>query len=125
LARWCHRFASKLLGRANPVRAVLGHAEPTFDWTLRVAETGQGLGQHIVSALSTNFFNEQPVGYAFSDYRAGVGELHTQWDASAVDTPPAPRRVVESAVAHLRLVRLAARAGRVSLTPHPGRAEDR
>ncbi len=74
-------LASRLLGRANPVRAVLGHVEPTFDWTLRVAETGQGLGRHIVSALSTNLFNEQPVGYAFSDYRTGVGELHTQWAA--------------------------------------------
>jgi hypothetical protein len=73
--------ASRLLGRANPVRAVLGHVEPTFDWTLRVAETGQGLGGYIVSALSTNLFNGQPVGYAFSDYRAGVGELHSQWAA--------------------------------------------
>jgi hypothetical protein len=71
--------ASRLLGRANPVRAVLGHVEPTFDWTLRVAETGQGLGRQIVSALSTNLFNGQPIGYAFCDYRAGVGELHTQW----------------------------------------------
>jgi hypothetical protein len=25
-----------------PVRAVVGHAEPTFDWTLRVAETRRG-----------------------------------------------------------------------------------
>jgi hypothetical protein len=73
--------ATRLLGRANPVRAVLGHVEPTFDWTLRVAETGQGLGGHIVSALSTNLFNQQPIGYAFGDYRAGVGELHSQWQA--------------------------------------------
>ena len=58
---------------------MLGHVEPTFDWTLRVAETGQGLGGHIVSALSTNLFDGQPVGYAFSDYRAGVGELYAQW----------------------------------------------
>jgi hypothetical protein len=71
--------ATRLLGRANPVRAVIGHVEPTFDWTLRVSETGQGLGGHIVSALSTNLFAGQPVGYAFSDYRAGVGELYTQW----------------------------------------------
>jgi hypothetical protein len=72
--------ATKLLGRPNPVRAVLGHVEPTFDWTLRVAETGQGLGAHIVSALSDNLIGDrQPVGCAFADYRAGVGELHTQW----------------------------------------------
>jgi hypothetical protein len=72
--------ATKLLGRPDPVRAVLGHVEPTFDWTLRVAETGQGLGAHIVSALSDNLIgNRQPVGFAFADYRAEVGELHTQW----------------------------------------------
>jgi hypothetical protein len=44
-----------------------------------VAETGQALGGHIVSALSTNLFNGQPLGYAFDEYRAGVGDLHTQW----------------------------------------------
>ncbi len=72
--------ATTLLGRPKPVRAVLGHVEPTFDWTLRVAETGQGLGTHIVSALSDNLIGDgQPLGFAFSDYRAGVGELHTQW----------------------------------------------
>jgi hypothetical protein len=71
--------AIRLLGRKHPVRAVIGHVEPTFDWTLRVAETRQGLGAEIVAALSTNLYAGQPIGHAFSDYRAGVGELHTQW----------------------------------------------
>ena len=48
----------RLLGRKHPIRAFLGHVEPTFDWTLRVAATGQGLGHHIVSALSTNLYGE-------------------------------------------------------------------
>jgi hypothetical protein len=61
------------------VRAVIGHVEPTFDWTLRVAETGQGLGHDIVSALSSNIYAGQPLGLAFADYRAGVGVLHTDW----------------------------------------------
>ncbi len=71
--------AVELLGRPKPVRAVVGHVEPTFDWTLRVAETGQGLGGHLVEALSTNLFRGQPIGYAFEAYRSGVGELHSQW----------------------------------------------
>lgn len=71
--------ALQLLGRTKPVRAVLGHVEPTFDWTLSVAATGQALGGHIVTALSTNLYNGQPAGYAFDEYRSGVGELHTQW----------------------------------------------
>jgi hypothetical protein len=74
---------TRLLGRPNPVRAVVGHVEPTFDWTLRVAETHQGLGGEIVAALSTNLFASQPIGHAFSDYRSGVGELHTRWVTAA------------------------------------------
>lgn len=69
----------RLLGRQQPVRAVLGHVEPTFDWTLRVAETGQGLGDHLVAALTSNLYSGSPLGLAFADYRAGVGELHNQW----------------------------------------------
>ncbi|MEY9842678.1 hypothetical protein [Streptacidiphilus sp. EB103A] len=68
-----------MLGRTNPVRAVFGHVEPTFNWTLRVQETGQGLGQRIVSALSSHLFSGQPLGYTFAEYRADVGTLHTQW----------------------------------------------
>jgi hypothetical protein len=72
--------ALTLLGRANPVRAVLGHVEPTFDWTLRVAESGQGLGHTIVAGLSTNLLGaRQPLGYSLADYRTEVGELHNQW----------------------------------------------
>jgi len=69
----------RLLGRKRPVRAVYGHVEPTFNWTLRVPETGQGLGHHIVAALSSNLYSQQPVGLTFADYRAGVGILHSQW----------------------------------------------
>lgn len=69
----------RLLGRKCPVRAVYGHVEPTFNWTLRVAETGQGLGHHIVEALSSNLYDQQPLGLTFGDYRAGVGDLHAQW----------------------------------------------
>lgn len=68
-----------LLGRPDPVRAVLGHVEPTFDWTLRVEQTGQGLGGHLVEALATKLHTGSPLGLALGDYRSGVGELHTQW----------------------------------------------
>jgi hypothetical protein len=74
---------TRMLGRQRPVRAVVGHVEPTFDWTLRVAETRQGLGGEIVAALSTNLYAGQPIGHAFSDYRTAVGELHTQWVSAA------------------------------------------
>lgn len=71
--------AIALLGRASPVRAVVGHVEPTFDWTLRDEHTGQGLGAQLVAALSTNLFAGQPIGLAFEAYRYGVGRLNTDW----------------------------------------------
>ena len=70
----------RLLGRKHPIRAVYGHVEPTFNWTLRVLETGQGLGHHIVAALSSNLYHQQPVGLTFADYRAGASaDLNNQW----------------------------------------------
>ena len=92
----------RLLGRAHPVRAVIGHVEPTFDWTLRDAETRQGFGNEIVTALSTNLHHEQPVGYAFNGYRAGVGELHSQW-AAAFDELARGDVTVRSRLTRLRL----------------------
>ena len=71
--------ATALLGRPDPVRAVIGHVEPTFDWTLRVPETGQGLGHDLVAALSTQLFGGRPVGLAFEAYWNAVGVLHSEW----------------------------------------------
>ncbi len=97
--------ALRLLGRENPVRAVIGHVEPTFDWTLRVAETGQGLGHDIVAALSTNLYAGQPVGHAFSAYRLGVGDLHIEW-AETLDLLNAGQLGVREKLTRLRLTAL-------------------
>jgi hypothetical protein len=94
--------AARLLGRSRPVRAVLGHVEPTFDWTLRVEETGQGLGHEVVTALSTNIHHGQPLGLAFAPYREGVGELHTQW-ASVREKLNAGDTSVRETLTRLRL----------------------
>ncbi|MFG2974380.1 hypothetical protein ACGFYY_15475 [Streptomyces sp. NPDC048331] len=72
--------ALELLGRPHPVRAVLGHVEPTFSWTLQVDETGQKLGERIAAALSSHLYDGEPLGLALSEYRADVGELNTQLD---------------------------------------------
>jgi hypothetical protein len=96
---------TRLLGRERPVRAIVGHVEPTFDWTLRVPETGQGLGSDLVAALSDNLYAGQPIGHAFSDYRAGVGELHTQW-ATAYDQRAGGDETVRARLTRLRLTAL-------------------
>lgn len=67
------------LGRKKPVRAVIGHVEPTFSWTLQAPDTPQPLGGAIVSALSSHLYAGEPLAYAFREYRAAVGQLHTSW----------------------------------------------
>lgn len=68
-----------LLSRERPVRAVFGHVEPTFDWTLRDPETGQRFGGDLVGALSSNLHHGQPIGLILSEYRAAVGVLTNRW----------------------------------------------
>lgn len=69
----------RLLGREKPVRAVIGHVEPTFDWTLKDPQTRQVFGDVLVTALSTNLHHGQPVGYAFNDYGRQIGVLNSTW----------------------------------------------
>jgi len=68
----------RLLGAEKPLRAFVGHVEPTFDWTLR-AETGQTLTTTIQQALYNRLYSAEPVGMAFQDVYRHVGELLAQW----------------------------------------------
>jgi hypothetical protein len=87
--------ALRLLGRENPVRAVLGHVEPTFNWTLQDGSTGQLYGSVLVTALSSNLYAGQPIGMTLAEYRLQVGLLntyyHTVRDEAASDTLLRPR----------------------------------
>ena len=68
-----------LLGRPNPLRAFIGHVEPTFDWTLRDELNRQPLTAGIQQALYNRLYQPWPVGLAFDPYHRGVGELYAQW----------------------------------------------
>jgi hypothetical protein len=69
-----------LLGAAKPLRAFIGHVEPTFDWTLTGADMRQALTASIVAALYQNLYEENPmtVGGAFGGYFTQVGNLFNQ-----------------------------------------------
>jgi hypothetical protein len=71
----------KLLGAEKPLRAFVGHVEPTFDWTLR-AETGQVLTATIQRALYERMYRArpEPVAMAFESVYRHVGELLAQWN---------------------------------------------
>lgn len=66
-----------LLGAPRPLRAFIGHVEPTFDWTIREPRTRQKLTEGIKSALWTSLFNKEscPVGHAFRGYFEPIGAL--------------------------------------------------
>jgi hypothetical protein len=64
-----------MLARDKPVRAVLGHVEPTFDATLEDADTGQLFGHGLVTALSSRLFSGMAIGGILADYYAGVMPL--------------------------------------------------
>lgn len=70
-----------LLGAPRPLRAFIGHVEPTFDWTLQ-AQTRQFLTDALLKALYERMYlaDPEPVGLAFTACYRLVGSLLAQWD---------------------------------------------
>jgi hypothetical protein len=74
----------ELLGAEEPLRAFIGHVEPTFDWTLRQPATGQFLTAGIVGALYDDLYVhkgdlERPVGFAFREWYARTNGLRAEY----------------------------------------------
>jgi hypothetical protein len=65
-----------LLGAESPLRAFIGHVEPTFDWSLK-QDTGQHLTGGIVKALTEGLYSWEPVGRALHRYYARLADLTT------------------------------------------------
>jgi hypothetical protein len=74
-----------LLGAKQPLRAFIGHVEPTFDWTLTQPLTGQFLTDPICKALYDGLYNRQPVAYAFRPWYERIGTLSLQHDSAFQD----------------------------------------
>jgi hypothetical protein len=74
-----------LLGAERPLRAFIGHVEPTFDWTLKQPATGQFVTASIVEALYGNLYVrkgdiERPIGFAFREWYGRTNGLRSQLD---------------------------------------------
>jgi hypothetical protein len=65
-----------LLGAARPLRAFLGHVEPTFDWTLKDRSTGQVLTESLAQALYRRLYQPFPIGYAIESIHDKAPQLH-------------------------------------------------
>lgn len=72
----------RLLGAERPLRAFVGHVEPTFDWTLRNPRSGQYLTDDLTRALYNELYLGSPIGLAFRRWYNRVGVLSTQYGAA-------------------------------------------
>lgn len=64
-----------LLGESEPLRAVIGHVEPTFDWTLQQPITRQFTTAPITTALYDEVYQPSPVGLAMSAVYGTLGGI--------------------------------------------------
>jgi hypothetical protein len=82
----------RLLGAAQPLRAFIGHVEPTFDWTLREPWSMQILTETTVAALYNRMHRAQPepVGMALNPGYRVAGELFQQWQQLTGEFASAP-----------------------------------
>lgn len=77
-----------LLGCSKPLRAFVGHVEPTFDWTLRDPLSGQVLTHGLCNALYNELFQQErrtPIAYALRGMFDQAGTFHSQREAAIVD----------------------------------------
>ena len=93
-----------LLSATRPVRAFIGHVEPTFDWTLRHPDNQQPLAGSINQALYDGMYRArpEPVGLAFKRTYAQAGQLFGQFQqarqASSVADPVTRNRAQATAL---------------------------
>jgi len=73
---------STLLGKSAPLRAFVGHVEPTFDWTLRDPNSGEVLAQVLCSALYNSLYLQDrrtPIGFALRSIFTEAGAFYGAW----------------------------------------------
>jgi hypothetical protein len=88
---------TSLLEADPPIRAFVGHVDPTFDWTIRDPATGQHLTSPLVAAFYDRFYQENPIplGHALNALYHPLGSLYAedtalqyQIDTAGVIKPP-------------------------------------
>jgi hypothetical protein len=58
-----------LLGGEKPIRAFVGHVEPTFDWSLKAPWAAKPMTNSIQDALYQRLFRREPLGMALDSFR--------------------------------------------------------
>jgi hypothetical protein len=84
-----------LLGAQRPLRAFIGHVEPTFDWTMVFPPNRKRLTDSLRNAVYTKLCSGSPAGLALSSVYAAIGALllgHSRSVDAHNDNPPGPAR---------------------------------
>jgi len=71
-----------LLGAEKPLRAFVGHVEPTFDWTLRDPANKQVLTHVLCAALYDKLYERyerNPIGWALQKVYKEAGDFYAAW----------------------------------------------
>jgi hypothetical protein len=77
-----------LLGAEKPLRAFVGHVEPTFDWTLRDPTNKQVLTHVLCGALYKKLYQEyarNPIGWALQQVYQEAGNFYGAWQGTLRD----------------------------------------
>lgn len=69
-----------LLGAPDPLRAFIGHVEPTFNWTLEQPDTKQFTTDALTKCLYNNLFQPWPVGMSMEGIYAQLGGLYVDYE---------------------------------------------
>jgi hypothetical protein len=76
-------LARELLGAARPLRAFVGHVEPTFDWTLRDPKTKQPLTHVLTNCLYEKLYQQgqyrTPIAHAIAALYKEAGSFYGSW----------------------------------------------
>jgi hypothetical protein len=81
-------LAQALLGAEQPLRAFVGHVEPTFDWTLRDPINKQVLTSVLTDALYTQLYQQDkrtPIGFAMKEVYKQAGSFYGAWQTAVHD----------------------------------------
>jgi hypothetical protein len=78
-------FPTALLGDKRPIKAFIGHVEPTFDYTIQDPRSGQFTTDPLIRSLYVRLFQPWAVGYAFQSFYASSSSYRTSYEASLAE----------------------------------------
>jgi hypothetical protein len=77
-----------LLGADKPLRAFVGHVEPTFDWTLRDPANKQVLTHVLCEAFYDRLYQDyarNPIGWVLQKIYDEAGHFYASWQSAVQD----------------------------------------